>query len=1020
MTELTSTQIQIVEDQGGGEEVVRTENQPFEFHPIILEAYHEVNEWLSEKEETKQYRTKKARDKVKKKLTDETFESAALQYYVLFPGHSTKVAHSLDLIIGYDTIIKYLKYNSRVVVLDVGAGAGAASVAFIDCLLKLSESRQIEHPISIHFVAIDPNKFAIAIYNQIITKLRDKIQDKQYNLKITLKLINNSDLSAVTHLKEELKRQKNIWEIPCLTHTFLFQANVVSPFSDRYSQTESSRQELLSLGIEPEALSETKNDFGKEEATAYRQILENSDIDNLHVVTVGTDGFEQRVTDLVSSINSEFKDNRHAVKKYQESVNMSVKYKIPKTCYWMEYKNTSVWDVSFCAEVSSISNISLADEDWQNIKSTKNLYAAWACARHHLVSQALIDEIEIRLFESKLDANIARLQQQLIAYAHDVVQTDDRLHFKFPKNAGKLRPLGLSRIEEEILSTAIIQKLGQKISGMATRSYAYKFSRTHSNHSTEYLYENWFDAYSRYIDDARSAAQKTQGCLVIQTDIKSFYTQIIRSSLIQLFKDNLTRSNRIEWLLKTLFTRDIDNHETGQGIVQGNIASGFFANLYLLDLDARFGQGNEWGLDFFRYVDDMILVLPKPADKMAVLSALKDQLRAIELELNLDKKKTQYFTASEFIKATEKDKGIDDLQNEFQNWISCLWILDENNRRLFRDSHNRSQEEWWYRISIYRSCLKSIGILIDHTSLSRKVYKYLFNNKLCKKDNVFQGDFEMISLPNEDDKNLIKSWQNKFNEVNTRWTNKKKEIGNILHDLLSQSKVELEKAIENNDIENEKKQTKVFRFCINKLLQVDFGSQAFIDISCDTLMNSPWLIRNPSNLLQSLADRGCVSAIDLLLKCYIDETDIMKEYMKSIILRSIRFLPTVSNEVWETVVLNSVSSSNITSLMATETWLKVVERQPDLEKEHHLSKIREALNHEPKPIVRLKKNYMLILGRTSKAINMQEEDNENFLIKDVEEIIHDQEVDSLFDYYEPEILIQEYYSGYHDDGFYYP
>ena len=315
------------------------------------------------------------------------------------------------------------------------------------------------------------------------------------------------------------------------------------------------------------------------------------------------------------------------------------------------------------------------------------------------------------------------MKQQLIAYAQDVVHTDDRLHFKFPKSDTKLRPLGLSRIEEEILSTALIQKLGQTVSGIASRSYAYKFSRTYGDHSTEYLYENWFNAYGRYINDARSAAQNNEGCVIIQTDIKSFYTRIIRDSLMQLSSEQLSRSQRVEWLLKILFARDIDDHEAGKGIVQGNIASGFFANLYLIDLDARFGPGNEWNAEFFRYVDDMIIVVPSPEDAAEILTELESELDKIGLELNLDPKKTERFTAAEFISTTEKDETLDNLQNQFQNWINCLWILDDEHRQVFRKAYNESQAEWWYRIELYTSCLESIGILINPTTLSTLLSK---------------------------------------------------------------------------------------------------------------------------------------------------------------------------------------------------------------------------------------------------------------------------------------------------------
>ncbi len=170
---------------------------------------------------------------------------------------------------------------------------------------------------------------------------------------------------------------------------------------------------------------------------------------------------------------------------------------------------------------------------------------------------------------------------------------------------------------------------------------------------------------------------------------------IIRDNLKQFSTEQLSRSPRVEWLLKVLFARDIDEHEAGKGIVQGNIASGFFANLYLIDLDARFGPGNEWNVKFFRYVDDMIIVVPDPENVEAVLTELENELERDEIGLELNRSKTEYFTSiADFLKATEKDETLDNLQQEFQSWLNCLWILDEQHRQVFRKAYNESHAEW--------------------------------------------------------------------------------------------------------------------------------------------------------------------------------------------------------------------------------------------------------------------------------------------------------------------------------------
>ena len=221
------------------------------------------------------------------------------------------------------------------------------------------------------------------------------------------------------------------------------------------------------------------------------------------------------------------------------------------------------------------------------------------------------------------------------------------------------------------------------------------------------------------------------------------------------------------------------------------------------------------------------------------------------------------------------------------------------------------------------------------------------------------------------------------------------------------------------DTQNEKRWAKTLRFCLNKLVQIGFQCNDVAQAVVELLVESPWLIRNPQKLAEYLAIHEHSSHLEFLILHYADETDEMKEYMKSITLRAIGFLPHVSNILWQQVVDSSVSSSNVVSLMATETWLKVIQTQPELVEEEHLQWIEFALNKDPKPILRLRKNYLLILGEHGWNIFVDRDDDQDFL-PDVYEIIRSNQIDSLFGYYEPEILTREFYSGYRSeyDGYY--
>jgi SAM-dependent methyltransferase len=879
------------------------------------------------------------------------------------PAHSAKVGYALENIICFDRLFDWLSYGAEAIVIDVGCGAGAASVAFANCLLKLRESRFMPHPISVHFIGIDPNEYAIAIYHQQITGLISNL--KKFNINGSYSIIPEGDLEAVNQLREKLAERRELLNVPFLGHVFLFQANVVSPFSALFQERQLKRQNMLALGIPEESLSDLNKLFGQEEAMAYKQILESTFIDNLHVITVGTNGYEERVAELAQAIDLEFRDNNHVVRRFPGGQG-EVEYELLNGCYWKDFKENDCWKSVFHVEVSSICSVALADEDWQSITSNQNLMAAWARARHHLLEQPLVDEIEVRLFESRLESNIARLQKQLIAYAQDVVHSDDRLHFKFPKSSEKLRPLGLSRIEEEILSTALIQNLGQKIAGITSRSYAYKFARNYNAQNSEYLYESWFDAYRKYVQEAQEAARSVVGCVIIQTDIKSFYTRIIRDNLTQLSTEHLSRSARIEWLLKLLFSRDLDEHEVGKGIVQGNLASGFFANLYLVDLDARFGPNNEWNVRFFRFVDDMVFVVPDREHVEDVISALTNELEKLGLEPNLEK--TQYYSdAAEFIQRTTQDNALDELHNRFRRWMNCLWIMDDANRQLFRRAYKGSQDEWWYRVNLYAQCLRSVGVDIDSSQISRRIYKYLFNDRQCQKD-LWDKPFIFVQPPDTEDELQIAVWRSTFESSNSAWLDEKKHLTEALESLLLQSHVEIRNAAEHQDTHHEKRWTASFRFCLNRLTQIGLHRSIIAQTIVDVLLESPWLVKNPDKLSENLALHGYTQHIESLLLHYIDETDAMKEYLKAVILRSIGFLSEVPLVLWEQVVLSAVSASPVISLMATETWLRVVQKNPHLVKDDQLRKIEFAVQAIPRPLSRLLKNYLLILGEDGRTV----------------------------------------------------
>ena len=105
------------------------------FHPLIASVYQEVHDWIAAIPNVPQYRLKSIYNKMNSLLPEPTFLSAAAQYYVFFPAHFFKVAHTLEYTIGRETVLQWLGRTRHIALVDVGCGAGAVSAAFVNEIL---------------------------------------------------------------------------------------------------------------------------------------------------------------------------------------------------------------------------------------------------------------------------------------------------------------------------------------------------------------------------------------------------------------------------------------------------------------------------------------------------------------------------------------------------------------------------------------------------------------------------------------------------------------------------------------------------------------------------------------------------------------------------------------------------------------------------------------------------------------------------------------------------------------------
>ena len=143
-----------------------------------------------------------------------------------------------------------------------------------------------------------------------------------------------------------------------------------------------------------------------------------------------------------------------------------------------------------------------------------------------------------------------------------------------------------------------------------------------------------------------------------------------------------------------------------------------------------------------------------------------------------------------------------------------------------------------------------------------------------------------------------------------------------------------------------------------------------------------------------------------------DETTSLSEYIRAVTLRGIRFLPAINKYVWEKIVEYSTTGTTIECLMATETWLHLSHVAHQFTTDDHINAVYQALESDPPPVKRLRKNYILILGMYDKKINMEVLGKDSdYMLDEALKVALEGSNSDLFEYEEPKIIRDRYYSG---------
>jgi hypothetical protein len=832
-------------------------------------------------------------------------EDTAKEFSSLLPAHTLKIY--LQLLKCENAAIKnnmYFVLDKPIIhMVDIGCGGGSASIALLMLLTNYHKYR-IENKLPIYSVStnllgVDINSQALIIYNLFIAKVTKEISELLINVKYT---ILNGKLSENSN--DVLNWLKNFNIVNSCIFAF---GNVIRPFQTEFlKQTEGQK----SIRRKGNLINKIKF-VGGTDIETLSLILEHITIDRIEIIVISSptkksgkypaNDWLKETRHFLNCTFNRFKGDSH----YLISKNAVRKYSIsvlgPKDCYFRKIKkNHNPFPAEYNAGFLFVVNkqyINIQNE-WEQILNKDNLLLAWARVRNEMADATFEDTLEIRIFEINIHNRLEQLRSRLSTYDFQSLGVSKMINYLVPKGYGKTpRPMSICRIEEQILAVAILQVKAQYYSELPKNSYAY---RLRPKEEKENLYEDWFMAHQNYINQARKVAIDNPGFQVIQTDLTSYYTMIQQKFLVKEFSHHfrLVEKQLLE-IARQLIIRDCGIDSFDKGIPQGHILSGVLSNIYLFPIDQLFRNGNEWGLHYFRYVDDMIFVFPKNISPNTIMDRLDLELSNLGLKRSRDKT-TEAMSTDYFLKLTEYDPELDNLSKRFNFLLSDLYKLGYDNYQLLKT-------DWWKFLDKYKQLLFSLGVFISVPRLSRKIKQNL--NWWKRFLNYFKRSI-VPNLNNLHDLDNLADWKTEFIRNNSEWISEQSSLHVDLKDIFKDALSVLSEREANEELKAKAK--KRFKFSCNRLGKLGFDE--YTDTIVEIVKNHPWLL----NVRRVCDDLAFQNKKDALIKI-INNSSLQVEngFVRACAIKSLQNLSMKGSDILQFACLD-VQKTQIENIMSTE------------------------------------------------------------------------------------------------------
>lgn len=262
---------------------------------------------------------------------------------------------------------------------------------------------------------------------------------------------------------------------------------------------------------------------------------------------------------------------------------------------------------------------------YKSVRSRKRLVHSWQkVSENGRLSKCHNTRRQIAMFSSDADKNLEIIYRDLL-----------RSRFSFAPARGVLierpgkkpRPLVVSPIPDRIVQRSILEVLQAQSGIQRFLSVPTSFGGIETRGV-------------RHAIESACRAMSNGGAYFIRTDIKSFFTQIRRETVLERIS-GIVNDEAFRALLREAVTTELSNLDELRnmadlfplyeiGVAQGCCLSPLFGNILLYDFDLQMNQG---AITCLRYIDDFILMGPDRKKVRAAFARALNKLEAYGLEV---------------------------------------------------------------------------------------------------------------------------------------------------------------------------------------------------------------------------------------------------------------------------------------------------------------------------------------------------------------------------------------------------